>query len=478
MQHSVDYETYAKVVASLDPQRVVAFDFPLPSFLKKLKSDLQEVGQLLKDTAKVGWSEVVKAFQDKSVFHLLKAVGFSVVKLAKAVQAAAALPINTIFNALEDLASTFGSAEALKKMQVKERIAKLDAGIHRHPILAKLTGVAVAGLLVFMFFRASASGDVKRDFDIADAIVDSLKGHFDLAELLASKDGVRDIALLLFGVASGGLGITAYGIPKAAAFFKFLGSHGETAINILVALFYSAAKRVGLKVSMPEQLHANRTQDWFHRLRHEDKVKYKKKWPGTKFVHKQPLVQSFTVTPGDPTLDRALMLDVMARFAKRHKGYEQVGKIGDHVVWAGFNGRENDYLVTDSTTLVAFIRMYEEDPKQVQHSYTSPDYIGKGIEARLYDLVLKREQLLRSADAMDPRTSYIWKQLVTRYKGWLSIPSHLAKVHIIDWEQDNGAVWPVVICHGKRISLPRLTELATNPTDMLALCTCHYEIRR
>ena len=86
---NITYEQYAQVVASLDPNYVAAFE--LPNFLKGLWTDLKEVGTLLKESAEVGWEHIIKAFKEKSVFTLMKGVGFSVAKLLKAVKAAAAI---------------------------------------------------------------------------------------------------------------------------------------------------------------------------------------------------------------------------------------------------------------------------------------------------------------------------------------------------------------------------------------------------
>jgi hypothetical protein len=62
--------------------------------------------------------------------------------------------------------------------------------------------------------------------------------------------------------------------------------------------FDSVAKDAPIEVDFTElrkhlkssSVHAHRTQDWFHRLDHETKAEYKKKFPGTKFVNKQKLI--------------------------------------------------------------------------------------------------------------------------------------------------------------------------------------------
>lgn len=305
----VTYEQYAAVVeaAMRDPRQVVAFDFQIPGALKKLWSELKEVGKLLAESADIGFDAIVQAFKEKSVFRLLKGVGFSLSKLMTAVRRAMALPAAAIFQAFDDLVDTFGSSALLQKLDVHDRVKKLDEVIHRHPILAKVTGLAVAGFLVWAFLHGSTVGDVDYDLGIVDAVISCVKGDFDLADMFASKKGLRDISVLLFGLASGGIGITAYGASHVEPMLKFLGTHAGHASSLMIALFYAAAKKIGLHINyseMPKPMTAalvtdpkaphGRSHKWFHGLPYKERKDYIKRYPGTKFGSEHKLVMPKT----------------------------------------------------------------------------------------------------------------------------------------------------------------------------------------
>lgn len=294
----VSYEQYAQIVGSIarSTNELQAFSFGLPAGLKKLWSDLKELAQHLHDAFDISVETIVKAFQERSVFTLLKGVGFAVHKLVKAVTVAAAIPSRALFAALDDMIDTFGSSRLFQSMDVKARLQKLDQLTKSHPVLTKMTGLAVAGFLIWAFLHASTTGDVHADLGLVPAVLDCLHGNYDLAQMFGSKQGVKDLSILLFGLASGGAGITSYGVDKIENMLHFLGSHAGTVASLLTALFYSGARRLGMHLDysrMPQPLHAvlvqepddkaGRTQGWYHRLSPDEKAAYRKKWPGTRF---------------------------------------------------------------------------------------------------------------------------------------------------------------------------------------------------
>jgi hypothetical protein len=301
----VTYEQYATVVSSLarNPYQIEAFDFKVPGALKKLWSELKEVGTLLKESANIGWDAIVSAFKEKSVFTLLKGVGFSIAKLLKAVKKATAIPANTLFAALDDMIEVFGSSKLLQHLDVHERVAKLDELIHRHPVLTKLTGVAVAGFVIWQFLHMSNTGNTEYDLELVDTVISCIHGDWSLADMFASKQGLKDISVLLFGIASGGLGLTSYGASRVESLLHFLGSHSGDAASIMIALFYAAAKKLKLKINydhMPQPLHAalkiepkdphGRTSRWFHSLSGPERKAYVKRYPGTRFAREHNLI--------------------------------------------------------------------------------------------------------------------------------------------------------------------------------------------
>jgi len=283
---AITYEDYAQVVASLAPGYVVAFTFP--SVLRGLKDDLQHVADMLRETANVGLDAVLKAFKEKSVFTLLKGVGFSLIKLLKAVKLASSVFSNALYHALEDLREMVGNSAAFKSLRIPERLEVLDRLLKKYPVIAKLSGIVVAGLLMWMWLHASFLGHDQRDLDLVDSVIACVRGNFDLKELFTSPAGVHGLACLAFGLATGGAGITAYGFDKVSTALTWVS--GDV-YNLLLALFYAAAKHIHMSVgALPSQLRAYRHQDWYHRLPDKDKARYRKKFPGTRFHNKDRLI--------------------------------------------------------------------------------------------------------------------------------------------------------------------------------------------
>jgi len=284
--NAITYEQYAKVIASLDTSRVEAFDFKIPSMLKVLKGDLGTLVESLKGVG-VGIGEIIAAFQEKSVFKLLKGVGFSLKAILKGIKAAMGLPTNLFVAALQDLAATFKDTRYLRSLKPAERIAALEAVIKRNPVLSKLTGFAIAGLLLLMVFKASNTGHIERDLDVIESIIDALRGNYDLVDFFASAEGVNALATLVFGAMTGG-SVVDYGLGALQQVASFI---GDNAGSLLLCLFYTGAKKLRKRFGKPPAvLTSRRTQDWLSKLPHEDKHKYLSKYPGSKFKDKTKIL--------------------------------------------------------------------------------------------------------------------------------------------------------------------------------------------
>jgi hypothetical protein len=216
----VNYAVYCQVMDQmcLPVGQVVAFDFSLPGILVKAFGDLK---QLLTDIAndfKVGFEEVVKAFKQKDVFALLKGVAFNVKALWKALTAFTSLVPKGLFKAFDALVKS-GALDGLRKGTMK-----IDEILHAHPLLTKLAGIALAGLLLWIWLSMSFTGNPQFDFDVA-VIVAAFKGQFDLTDLFLSADGLTMLTLLGAGLFTGlGVAWLASNIANLAIAFVFTGA--------------------------------------------------------------------------------------------------------------------------------------------------------------------------------------------------------------------------------------------------------------
>ena len=184
------------------------------NIFKTIKNDLSSIA----DDIGMGTNEIVNAFKSKSLFNILKAFGFNIKKMFKSVGTLSGLVRKGLFSVFKDIEKT----GALKK--IKQGTMKVDDLINKYPILNKVGGVAVAGLLFFIWTQMTFIGDMDFDMDFS-LIKDALAGNYSLADLFVSPQGL----MLLTLFATGGL----VSVPWM----------GSTLGNLVIALTYTGYKQ-------------------------------------------------------------------------------------------------------------------------------------------------------------------------------------------------------------------------------------------
>lgn len=250
----VTYADYRTMLASLDPAVVTAFEFTLPGPLRKLKDEISQLCTYLKESRDLAIGSVLKAFKERSVFALLRGLGFSLMKLTKALLMAMRLPSAALFAALDALTDAIGDTKLFKALAVTERLARLEAVIRKHPILSRVTGLVIAALIFIIYIEAPFIGDTAFDFDLVDSMLAALKGNYSLTTMFTSPDAMHTLLVLLVGAATGGVSLLDYGAGYMARSLKFLGAHSEDVSAVLLAIFYAGAKRVRMRVRPPRAL--------------------------------------------------------------------------------------------------------------------------------------------------------------------------------------------------------------------------------
>jgi len=298
----VSYEAYCSAIeASFRGGEEINALFGLSGIgpLKSLMKDLKEIAGHLKDAGSGAIDAVIKAFKEKSVFALLKGVGFSLKKLLQAISAASKVPSNALQAFMEDVVTVFGSIPAIKKMDVKERVHKVEELLKKHKAIAHISGIALAGFLIWMYLNSGTVGNPGKDLDLIDAVIACISGNFDLVEMFTSPAALHALACLVFGLT--GISLTDYGFSKVHEMFSWISNDGY---NLLLALFFKGARKLGEHVNMdqvPKALKSNnlivdrsgrrhgKNQDWFDRKAHEDKHEYAE-LVDTKFVDPTRLI--------------------------------------------------------------------------------------------------------------------------------------------------------------------------------------------
>jgi hypothetical protein len=151
---------------------------------------------IFKIAAEIGTDikEIVEVFRTKPMLAFLKAIKFSIVTILKPIKEFAKLYKDGIMKVFEKLHET----KALQKLH--SGAMKLDDFLDQYPIIKRLAGPAVAGLLVWMWLSGSFTGHPDLDIDLSTAIQAALHGQWSAAELFTSKQGLVALGLLFAGL--------------------------------------------------------------------------------------------------------------------------------------------------------------------------------------------------------------------------------------------------------------------------------------
>ena len=164
--------------------------------LKDLKTHVGDVSKSVGVDAKV----VAKAFKEPSVYNTINALGGSLSAASKTIIGGA----RTIGKVLDVGGGVISDTKSFKKLE--KGVMKVDEFMDKNPKLKKLSGAAVAGIAAYQWLNMSFSGDIESDYDVS-LIADGIAGKAGFADLINTPAGVKSMALLGAGLATGGLPI-------------------------------------------------------------------------------------------------------------------------------------------------------------------------------------------------------------------------------------------------------------------------------
>jgi len=190
----------------------------MDTVLRVFKPIKDEILSIAKDF-KISVSEIVKAFKQRDIHRLLVACHFNVKTLIRAIGEFGEFWIRGLRSIFEEIARN-------KYFQkIRSGLMKLDDLLEMYPMLKKVSGPAVAGLLLYVWLNSSFTGKMSVDMDLS-SILAALRGNYSLADLIASPDGMFMITLF----ATGGL-ISATWLSSSTS-------------NLILALLYTGYRRV------------------------------------------------------------------------------------------------------------------------------------------------------------------------------------------------------------------------------------------
>jgi len=193
------YEYYKAI------QILEAYEFDIISenvfsdLLDKVSGAIKKKIGFIKEISKVSGNklkDLIILFKNSKFFDIFKAIGFNIKKLGimlkKGIDA-----YNSIQDVLAQKIHDLGGVQYIKK-----NLHKLDEFFNTHPVLKKIGGIAVAGLLLYIWLNMSFTPDLEYSMDFKDLIM-ALAGNFSLAELFASPSGITMLIYLATGALVG-----------------------------------------------------------------------------------------------------------------------------------------------------------------------------------------------------------------------------------------------------------------------------------
>jgi len=197
-------------------------EFGIPDFVKERWEFIKE---LAKQT-KTKFFDLLKLFTKKEVFKFFSEFDWS---------------LEAIFDLLKKSYKTYQNlqkiiSEWVASQEVVEwttdKLKDLDEFLSKHPKVKSIAGIAVAGLLLYIWFNMSFTGDFIDDFDLTSVFL-ALKGNYKLYDFFGSPSGVKMLMLFATGT------LTGLSFPWASS----------SAVNFGIALVTTFGKYFSTKLS-------------------------------------------------------------------------------------------------------------------------------------------------------------------------------------------------------------------------------------
>lgn len=217
----IQYDEFCNFIESVETtNELLLNELVVPSSLKKIWSFIKE----LKDIVKVKLLDLIKLFKNKIVFKFFAKIKFSMNRLFSIVKKG--------FKAYKDVIKVIGEYIASTKVGswTEEKLKELDEFLAKHPRTKKMAGIAVAGILIYIWLNMTFTGNADYDFDMGDMIL-ALGGGFTLSKIFAGPEGMALLTLFATGV----LGLS---FPWP----------GPQHMQFVGAVIYGSAKLVGQKL--------------------------------------------------------------------------------------------------------------------------------------------------------------------------------------------------------------------------------------
>jgi hypothetical protein len=187
LEENYGYPEFVRWATAYEENRVDEFAIPAA-----IKAKIDFVKKLATDT-KFKFSDLLKLFKNKQVFKFFALIKFSFSQLHKLLKQGFKI-YQSFLDAISDFVAKSGVGQ-----WTTERLKDLDQFLKSHPKLRRVAGVAIAALLMYIWFNMTFTGDPNFDFDMTDLLA-ALAGKFTLSTLFGGTQGTKLLLLFATGV--------------------------------------------------------------------------------------------------------------------------------------------------------------------------------------------------------------------------------------------------------------------------------------
>jgi hypothetical protein len=215
--------------------------YALSDRLSTVSDRLKPAIEFIKSIAQVTKSGIkywIELFKDSKVFKFFESFGFSIKKLFDEFFKVYSTIVKDLIKMISDYAKRFKIVK-----WTNAELKKLDSYLKSNPKLKRVTGVALAILLVYLNLHVTYIGDFSFDFDMSD-VADALLGNYSLADVLGGDKGIQLLTLFT-------LNLVGISFPWNTP-IKLLGIVGNT----LIRLNKKEHKRFSLKFDEKTRLYS------------------------------------------------------------------------------------------------------------------------------------------------------------------------------------------------------------------------------
>ena len=162
-----------------------------------LKQEFNHKVKDVSDNLKLSHSAVVKAFHEPRMMNVLEACGYSFATMFGAFSAASNLLHHGVFSTLIHVVEHEALHKLGHKVGHQDRAKALDKTLTKYPVLKKISGPALAGIMMFGYI----SGPTAKSLDGWDLtnVKKAFTGDYQIHDLLHSPEIVSVSAALLSG---------------------------------------------------------------------------------------------------------------------------------------------------------------------------------------------------------------------------------------------------------------------------------------